>query len=58
MRWALTTSTFIVLEEDAGSEHFYGQMFLPGILQTRRYAEEIIRVGSIAASPGEIVGES
>jgi transcriptional regulator with XRE-family HTH domain len=47
-------STFIALEEDARSERFYGQMFVPGILQSRRYAEEIIRVGFLAAPPGEI----
>jgi transcriptional regulator with XRE-family HTH domain len=47
-------STFIALEEDAESERFYGQMFVPGILQTSRYAEEIIRVGFLAAPPGEI----
>ena len=29
-------------------------MFVPGILQTSRYAEEIIRVGFLAAPPGEI----
>jgi hypothetical protein len=47
-------STFIALEEDSDSERFYGQMFIPGILQTSRYAEEIIRVGFLAAPPGEI----
>jgi hypothetical protein len=47
-------STFIALEEDSESERFYGQMFVPGILQTTRYAEEIIRVGFLAAPPGEI----
>ena len=47
-------STFIALEEDSESERFYGQMFVPGILQTSRYAEEIIRVGFLAAPPGEI----
>lgn len=47
-------STFIALEEDSESERFYGQMFVPGILQTSRYAEEIIRVGFLAAPPGEV----
>jgi transcriptional regulator with XRE-family HTH domain len=47
-------STFIALEEDSESERFYGQMFIPGILQTSRYAEEIIRVGFLAVPPGEI----
>lgn len=47
-------STFIALEEDSESERFYGQMFIPGILQTSRYAEEIVRVGFLAIPPGEI----
>jgi transcriptional regulator with XRE-family HTH domain len=47
-------STFIALEEDSESERFYGQMFVPGILQTTGYAEEIIRSGFLAAPPGEI----
>jgi hypothetical protein len=46
-------STFIALEEDSESERFYGQMVVPGILQTSRYAEEIIRAGFLAIPPGE-----
>jgi transcriptional regulator with XRE-family HTH domain len=48
-------STFLALEGDAESERFYAQMIVPGILQTERYAEEIMRAGLLAAPPGEIV---
>jgi transcriptional regulator with XRE-family HTH domain len=47
-------STFIALENDAESQRFYGQMIVPGLLQTRRYAEEIVRATLLAAPPGEI----
>jgi transcriptional regulator with XRE-family HTH domain len=47
-------STFIALENDAESERFYGQMMLPGLLQTSQYAEAVVRVGLLAAPPGEI----
>lgn len=47
-------STFIALEDDAESERFYGQLLLPGLLQTSRYAEQVIRVGLLAAPPGEV----
>lgn len=47
-------STFIALENDAESERFYGQMIVPGILQTSQYAEAVIRGGLLAAPPGEI----
>ena len=47
-------STFLALEEDAESERFYAQMIVPGILQTERYAGEIMRTGLLAAPPGEI----
>jgi transcriptional regulator with XRE-family HTH domain len=48
-------STFLALEDDAESERFYAQMIVPGILQTERYAEEIMRAGLFAAPPVEIV---
>jgi transcriptional regulator with XRE-family HTH domain len=48
-------STFLALEDDAESERFYAQMIVPGILQTERYAEEIMREGLFTAPPGEIV---
>jgi transcriptional regulator with XRE-family HTH domain len=47
-------STYLALEDDAESVHQYAQMIVPGILQTSTYAEEIIRVGLLAAPPGEI----
>ncbi len=47
-------STFLALENDAESERFYGQMIVPGLLQTGKYAEEIIRAGLLAAPPGAI----
>ena len=47
-------STFLALENDAESERFYGQMIVPGLLQTSRYAEEIIRATLLAAPPGAI----
>jgi transcriptional regulator with XRE-family HTH domain len=45
-------STFIALENDAESERLYGQMIVPGLLQTSRYAEEIMRATLLAAPPG------
>jgi transcriptional regulator with XRE-family HTH domain len=47
-------STFVALENDAESERFYGQMLVPGILQTSAYAEEVLSKGVIVAPPGEI----
>jgi len=47
-------STFYALENDAESERFYGQILVPGILQTRQYAEEVVRAGLLAAPPGEV----
>lgn len=47
-------ATFLALEDDAESERFYAQMIVPGILQTERYAEEIMRTGLFTAPPGEI----
>lgn len=47
-------STFIALENDAESQRFYGQMIVPGLLQTKRYAEAIVRATLMAAPPGEI----
>jgi transcriptional regulator with XRE-family HTH domain len=47
-------STFLALENDAESERFYGQMLVPGILQTRAYAEEIMRASLLATPPGEV----
>jgi hypothetical protein len=47
-------STFLALEDDAESERFYAQMIVPGILQTDQYAGEIMRMGLLAAPPGEV----
>jgi hypothetical protein len=47
-------STFLALEDDAESERFYAQMIVPGILQTERYAEEIMRTGLSTAPPVEV----
>jgi transcriptional regulator with XRE-family HTH domain len=47
-------STFIALENDAESERSYGQMIVPGLLQTSAYAEEIFRAALLAPAPGEI----
>ena len=47
-------STFLALEDDAESERFYGQMLIPGIFQTSRYAEGIMRASLLAAPPGAI----
>jgi transcriptional regulator with XRE-family HTH domain len=47
-------STFVALENDAESERFYGQVLVPGILQTSPYAEEVLRRGVLVAPPGEI----
>lgn len=47
-------STYIALENDAESVRFYGQMIVPGLLQTSAYAEEVIRAAFLAAPPGEI----
>jgi transcriptional regulator with XRE-family HTH domain len=47
-------STFVALENDAESERYYGQMTVPGLLQTTRYAEAIIQAGFLAAPPGQI----
>jgi transcriptional regulator with XRE-family HTH domain len=48
------STTFFALENDAEAEQFYGQMLLPGILQTSRYAEALIRAGLLAAPPGAV----
>jgi hypothetical protein len=48
------STTFFALENDAEAERFYGQMLLPGILQTSSYAEALIRAGLLAAPPGVI----
>lgn len=47
-------STFLALEDDAESERFYAQMIVPGILQTERYAGEIMREGLLTAPPAEV----
>jgi transcriptional regulator with XRE-family HTH domain len=47
-------STFLALEADAEAERSYGQLIVPGLLQTSQYAEEIIRATLFAVPPGEI----
>jgi inactivated superfamily I helicase len=47
-------STFVALENDAEAERFYGQMIVPGVLQTAQYAEVLVRAGLFAAPPGEV----
>lgn len=47
-------STFLALETDAEAERSYGQLLVPGLLQTSQYAEEIIRATLLAVPPGEI----
>jgi transcriptional regulator with XRE-family HTH domain len=47
-------STFIELENDAESVRSYGQLVVPGLLQTSAYAEELLRGAILAPAPGEI----
>jgi len=47
-------STLIALEDDAEAERFYASTIVPGLLQTKNYAQEIIQTGSVIIPPGEV----
>jgi transcriptional regulator with XRE-family HTH domain len=47
-------AALIALETEAESIRWYSPMLVPGLLQTERYAREVIRSGLLIAPPGEI----
>jgi transcriptional regulator with XRE-family HTH domain len=47
-------STLLALEDEAKSEFWYGQMLIPGLLQTHRYAREVIGSRDEVWPPGEV----
>jgi hypothetical protein len=47
-------TALIALEAEAESVRWYSPMLVPGLLQTERYAREVIRSGLLIAPPGEI----
>lgn len=47
-------AALIALEAEAESVRWYSPMLIPGLLQTERYAREVIRSGFLIAPPGEI----
>jgi transcriptional regulator with XRE-family HTH domain len=47
-------TALIALEAEAESIRWYSPMLVPGLLQTERYAREVIRSGLLIAPPGEI----
>jgi transcriptional regulator with XRE-family HTH domain len=47
-------TALIALEADAASLRWYAPMLVPGLLQTERYARDVIRSGLLIAPPGEV----
>jgi transcriptional regulator with XRE-family HTH domain len=47
-------TALIALEAEAESVRWYAPMVVPGLLQTERYAREVIRSGLLIAPPGEV----
>jgi transcriptional regulator with XRE-family HTH domain len=47
-------TALIALEAEAESVRWYSPMLVPGLLQTERYAREVIASGLLIAPPGEI----
>jgi transcriptional regulator with XRE-family HTH domain len=47
-------TALIALESEAESVRWYAPMLVPGLLQTERYAREVIRSGLLIAPPGEV----
>lgn len=47
-------TALIALEAEAESVRWYSPMLVPGLLQTERYAREVIACGLLIAPPGEI----
>ncbi len=47
-------TALIALESDAESVRWYSPMLVPGLLQTERYAREVVRSGLLIAPPGEV----
>jgi transcriptional regulator with XRE-family HTH domain len=47
-------TALIALEAEAESVRWYSPMLVPGLLQTERYAREVISSGLLIAPPGEV----
>jgi transcriptional regulator with XRE-family HTH domain len=47
-------TALIALEAESESARWYAPMMVPGLLQTERYAREVIRSGLLIAPPGEV----
>jgi transcriptional regulator with XRE-family HTH domain len=47
-------TALIALEAEAASIRWYSPMLVPGLLQTERYAREVIRSGLLIAPPGQV----
>jgi transcriptional regulator with XRE-family HTH domain len=47
-------TALIALEAESESVRWYAPMMVPGLLQTERYAREVIRSGLLIAPPGEV----
>jgi len=47
-------AALIALEAEAETVRWYSPMLVPGLLQTERYAREVIRSGLLIAPPGEV----
>jgi len=47
-------TALIALEAEAESVQWYSPMLVPGLLQTERYAREVISSGLLIAPPGEV----
>jgi transcriptional regulator with XRE-family HTH domain len=47
-------TALIALESDAESVRWYSPMLVPGLMQTERYAREVVRAGLLIAPPGEV----
>jgi transcriptional regulator with XRE-family HTH domain len=47
-------TALIALEAEADSVRWYAPMLVPGLLQTERYAREVISSGLLIAPPGEV----
>jgi len=47
-------TALIALEAEADSVRWYSPMLIPGLLQTERYAREVISSGLLIAPPGEV----
>jgi transcriptional regulator with XRE-family HTH domain len=47
----LGSGTYVGLETEASTLHTYESMFIPGLLQTEKYAEAVIRAGQTRPDP-------